>query len=195
MMDLSKLRSMADRLHVKLRIAEERIEEERKGLREARASVRHAEEAQHLLQTVAQQVQETAHRQIAGVVTKALQAAGFDYTFEIQFQRKRGKTEAKLRLRQGKLVLDDPMNQASGGALDVASFALRIVCLLLRTPKPRRLLVLDEPFRFVNGERNQALVAQMVEVLAEEMGVQIVMVTDDSWLEIGAVRPIENSAK
>lgn len=44
-----------------------------------------------------------------------------------------------------------------------------------------------ETIKHLNGEEYQARVGGMLEALAGEMGVQIVMVTDDDWLRIGKV--------
>ena len=109
------------------------------------------------------------------------------YEFKIEFEQKRGRTEAKLILERDGLILENPAEEAGGGVLDVAAFALRLACVALALPRRRRLLVLDEPFRFVNGEEYQSRIGGMLEVLAAETGMQIILVTDDDWLKIGKV--------
>ncbi|MCH8068353.1 MAG: ATPase, partial [Candidatus Marinimicrobia bacterium] len=75
-----------------------------------------------MAQQVAQNIQQQAHDQIAGVVTRCLQAVFDDsYEFHIDFERKRGRTEAQLYFsRNGNRL--DPMSASGGGCVDLASF-------------------------------------------------------------------------
>lgn len=163
------------------------VAEERAAHKAARQRLGHAKQAQALAQRVAAGVQAAAHSQIAAVVSRCLTAVfGPEaYQFKIAFEQKRGKTEARLLLTRGGLELD-PLDSAGGGVVDVAAFALRLAALVLERPARRRLLVLDEPFRFVSKEYQPA-VRQLIETLAAEMQVQIIMVTHNVELEIGKV--------
>lgn len=142
-------------------------------------------------QETAREIQERAHQRIASVVTRCLKTIFGDdaYDFMIRFESKRGQTEAQLMLvRDG--VEIEPMEAAGGGVVDVAAFALRLACLVLSRPPVRRLLLLDEPFKFVSmGYREQ--IRGLLLGLAEEMGVQIIMVTHLDDLRIGQVVEIE----
>ena len=165
------------------------VSEEKKILRELEERETDTTQAQKLIQMIAETVQKSAHSQIAAVVTKCLQAIfGNDsYEFKIIFERKRGKTEAKLVLEKDGLVLDDPTNEAGGGCLDVAALALRLACLVLSRPRLRKIIVADEPMKNVNGEIYQERMGTMLETLAEDFGIQFILVSDDSWLHIGKV--------
>lgn len=145
-----------------------------------------AQEAQEVLQQVAETIQERAHRRISMVVSKCLETVFEDpYEFVIRFEKKRGKTEAViLFLRDGMEI--DPLTASGGGAVDVAAFALRTACLALSRPAPRKLVVLDEPFKFVSAQYREN-VKLMLEKLAEDMGFQIVMVTHINELVTGNV--------
>jgi len=145
-----------------------------------------AETARRLLQGVASAVQQKAHGQIASVVSRCLEAVFDDpYEFRVEFLEKRGKTEANmLFVRSGNPV--DPMSASGGGVVDVAAFAARLACLMLSRPARRRLLVLDEPFRFVSRDLRPR-VRELVEVLAGEMQMQFVLVTHDPQLAVGRV--------
>ncbi len=164
-----------------------RVKEEKTALREALSRLHHAQEAQALLQSVARDVQQQAHTRVAEVVTRCLRAVGFDYDFRIEFNKKRGRTEAQLQFVRGGLVIDDPTASSGGGAVDVAAFALRLSALMLSRPPRRKLLCLDEPCKNVNGEEFQSRVGALILKLAEELGVQFVIVSDDSWLRVGKV--------
>jgi ABC-type uncharacterized transport system YnjBCD ATPase subunit len=85
------------------------------------------------------------------------------------------------------VVLDDPLNEVGGGVIDVASLALRLSCILLMRPPMRRLLVLDEPFSNIRGESNKARTREMLQMLATEMGIQIVINTDIPAYRLGTV--------
>jgi DNA repair exonuclease SbcCD ATPase subunit len=150
------------------------------------------EEARGILQAVAQSVQQTVHDKVAGVVSTCLSAV-FDepYEFHINFVQKRGRTEAELVfVRDGVEV--DPMTASGGGVVDVVSFALRLACLMLTRPAPRKLIVLDEPFKFVSAEYRDRI-REMLLGLAGQMGVQFIMVTHVRELECGKVIRMEGS--
>lgn len=154
--------------------------------KEARFRLKAAEKAQQIIQELAKGIQETVHKQIASVVTRCL-CAVFDepYNFQIKFERKRGKTEARLVFIRGDLEID-PLSSAGGGVIDVAAFALRVSCIMLSRPAIRKVLFLDEPFKFVS-EQYRPAVAGMLEMLSNEFQMQIVMVTHIKELELGTV--------
>lgn len=169
-----------------LRASEHDLKEEGAAWAAAEDAAVDAEEAQKVVQLVAQTVQQKAHDRIAGVVSRCLEAV-FDepYEFKINFEQKRGRTEASLVfVREGLSV--DPLTASGGGVVDVAAFALRLSCLLLARPPLRRTVVLDEPFRFVS-EGYRPRVRQMLEQLSKELEVQFVVVTHDEAYKTGKV--------
>lgn len=158
----------------------------RRDLASAEEAYYASEEAQQIVQVLAETVQEEAHHRIAGVVSRCLVTV-FDtpYEFNITFERARGRTEARLAfVRDGVTV--SPMDAAGGGVVDVAAFALRLSCLMLSRPPKRRVVVMDEPFKFVSAEYRPA-VRTMLEDLATELGVQFIMVTHIEELQCGTV--------
>lgn len=168
---MDNLRQQVTALRSRRDLASRMVETEETALAEAREHLATAEEAQSLIQTVAQTVQQIAHQQIASVVTRCLKTVFGEegYDFHIEFERKRGKTEARLLfLKDGNEV--SPTGASGGGAVDVAAFALRLAALVLVRPKRRRLLVLDEPLKWLNGSTYQERVGELLEMLAKEMG-------------------------
>jgi ABC-type glutathione transport system ATPase component len=142
--------------------------------------------AQEVLQLLAQAVQQKAHERICHVVSSCLSAVFDDpYSFHIEFERKRGRTEAALRFRRRGLEVD-PLTASGGGVVDVASFALRIACLVMHRPKLSRVLVLDEPFRFVSAQYQEG-VRTMLEQISAEMKVQIIFITHNPELATGKI--------
>jgi len=188
MADLARWRKTMDRLtaeHGQRRAEVARESAEVTRLQQSRRSV---EEAQRIAQSVAQAIQQTVHRRIADVVSRCLLAV-FDepYSFKIEFDRKRGKTEAVMVFERGGAKLDDPLNEIGGGVVDVAAFALRLACLLLKRPAGRRMLVLDEPFKCLRGGQNRARTRVMLERLSEELGLQLLICTDIPEYRLGTV--------
>lgn len=188
MIELIQLRRKVDSLLIEHSHVSRRVREERLALKTARQHLADILSAQKLVQTAAEQVQTSAHSRIANVVSHCLNAVfGEDaYGFKINFSKKRGKTEAELCFTlKGKEL--DPTTASGGGAVDVAAFALRLACLTLSTPRRRKLLVADEPWKFVNGEVYQERVGQLLMELSKDMNIQMLIVSDDDWLKIGKV--------
>lgn len=183
------VRKKLDSLLGQYRHALIKVEEETALLKEAQGRVEDTLKAQKIIQEVAEAVQNKAHRQITSVVCRCLEAVFEEdaYEFQINFVQKRGKTEAQLLMIDKGVVLDDPLHQGGGGQCEVASFALRLACLLLEKPQRRRVLFLDEPFRNVNGDVYQERMGGMLLSLAKELNVQMVIVSDDSWMKVGKV--------
>lgn len=179
-------RSQINDILIEHRIASDSIEIERRSLIEVNNQLTNSEDAQKVIQIVASSVQELAHNKIADVVSRCLEAI-FDepYKFKIKFERKRGKTEAKLLFERNGLEVD-PLTASGGGVIDVASFALRLASLILTRPPLRRLMVNDEPFRFISAEY-RSRVKTLLETLSEEMKIQFVQVTHIDALKCGKV--------
>ena len=141
-------------------------------------------DCQELGQIVAQGIQQRAHSMIAKVVSQCLETI-FDepYAFQIIFERKRGKTEARLVFERDGMEID-PMTASGGGVIDVASFALRLAAIVLTKPHSRKIIIMDEPFRFLSeGYRDR--VRQMLQDLTREYDFQFIMVTHIKELVCG----------
>lgn len=175
-----------DTIAFQLRQAKSAFENEQKELDKATSLLHAAQEAQEVLQHLAQAVQQQAHQKISEVVSSCLSTVFDDpYEFKIVFERKRGRTEAQLRFTRRGIDVD-PLTAAGGGMVDVAAFALRIACLVLHRPKLSRVVVLDEPMKFVSAKYRDN-VKEMMERISKDMGVQIVQVTHIEELTMGKV--------
>lgn len=188
-----KLRVRIDGALAEYRHAKANVKEERQALAKAKSEVKDIEQAQKILQQVAQSVQQSAHEQISHVVTRCLKAIFGDdaYEFAIRFEQKRGKTEARLVfIRDG--VEFDPTYDIGDGVLEVASFALRLSALLLNRPPLRRLIILDEPFKNIRGKKYRERIRDLVVQLAEELDFQFIINIDvDAYPEFELERVIE----
>ena len=186
MIDFDQEEKAVARIASDLDHIEKTVAEEKDNVSKATKLLHRTQTAQEVLQLIAQAVQQKAHERIAGVVSSCLSAVFDDpYEFKIEFERKRGRTEATLRFCRGGLIVD-PLTASGGGVVDVAAFALRAACLMLHRPRLSRLIVLDEPFRFVSAEY-QSNVRSMLEELSADLKLQIIFVTHNESLATGKV--------
>jgi len=186
-MNLSELRDRANTLLVQHTHARQSVKDEKQNLRQLQAKVQHTEEAQRIVQECAQKVQESAHKSIAGIVSRCLKAVFGKgaYDFEIQFEQKRGRTEARPTfLRDDHEV--KPLGGSGGGCVDIAALALRLAKIVQNRPPLRRLLVLDEPFTKLSKEYHH-LVPELLETLSEELDLQILYCTNFPAYQCGKV--------
>lgn len=187
MIDFAFEDSCIHELSFRINHLKESLTTEEKALKKAEKTLTRSQDAQEILQHLAQAIQQRAHDKISEVVSHCLSAVfGEDaYTFKIEFERKRGRTEAHLRFVRGDLDVD-PMTASGGGVIDVAAFALRIACLMLHRPRLSRVVVLDEPFKFLSVEYRPQ-VREMLEQISKEMGLQVILVTHIDELATGKV--------
>lgn len=185
-------REKAARLAARFAAAEEAHTAAKDELAAADSLAAAADEAQRHAQETAKAVQQVVHDRVASLVTRCLEAV-FDerYEFDIVFEEKRGRTEARLVLRRGGAEVD-PMSSVGGGVVDVVAFALRLACLMLHRPRLRRLLVLDEPFKYV-GAADRPRVRQLLEELSAELEVQFFIITHMDELRLGQVVDLDRS--
>lgn len=115
------------------------------------------------------------------LVTMAIHAI-FDDTIGFVVNINEEKSEVDFSLLKG--GQPHPIIDFVGeGLVDVISFALRVSILLLsRRPK---VLVLDEPFRFLNKARHAAA-GELISRLSKDLGIQFVIVTHSDDLMEGA---------
>lgn len=140
------------------------------------------EEAQAFIQQVAKETQEQLRYHIEDIVQLALDAVfPGEYDFRVIFEIKRGKTEARLCFLRDNIEID-PLTSAGGGVSDVVAFALRLAVWSLG--KTRRLVILDEPFRYLSKDL-QPKAGEMLRKLSSRLKLQVVMVThEEEMIEI-----------
>jgi hypothetical protein len=178
-------------LAARYRSAGETVAKGRSAVKRADSRIADLSTALAIVQGSAEEVQNFVHSRIADLVEKCLGSVFQDpYKFQIKFVKKRGKTEAHpVFVRNGNEL---SYKDVGGGVIDVTSFALRLACLSLMNPRPRKLLVLDEPFRFLSKRKDyRERIKILLETLSKEMGFQIIQVTHDSELEVGKVVVID----
>lgn len=188
---LPQYRRIVNRLLADYRLADTTVRGEGFEFEQLSGKIGSVQQAQVILQTIAQRLQQQAHERIARVVTRCLVSVFEDpYEFQIRWEQRRGQTEAVMVFVRDGVSLSDPLNEIGGGVIDVVAFALRLAAILLSRPARRRLLVLDEPFRFVSRRYRKRLRA-VVEQLSKEMGFQFIVVTHLEDFEVGEVINLE----
>jgi len=138
-----------------------------------------AEEAQVIIQTVAQQTQQELEYQVSDLVSLALSSV-FDepYEFVVDFEIKRGKTECNLHFdRDGNDV--DPLEDSGYGAVDIASFGLRTSLLAITQPNNASILILDEPLKHLKGLEANRRAIQTFKMVSDKLGIQIITIPDE----------------
>jgi len=160
---------------------------EKEEVLKAKCHLRNVEEAQKIAQIVAANIERKAHSQISGVVSLCLaEIFGGSYKFQLRFDRKRGKTQISLDLLKDGNSVGNVLENDSGGVADICGFALRLSAAMLMKPRPRRILILDEPFKFVSMEY-RSRIKSLIEKLSKDFELQIVLVTHIKELELGKI--------
>ena len=144
-----------------------------------RESLELHEQVLGVLTSVGEARQESAQRQVEGLVTRALQSIfeeGLSFHLIQEVKANRAEVDFVLRSKYGDTEIDTPVMEARGGGMAaVVGFVLRLVVLLL-TPGARRVLFLDESFGMVSAEYEPRL-AEFLRQVADKAGVQIVLIT------------------
>lgn len=135
------------------------------------------EKVQVLIQNTAKETQEKLRYHIEDIVNTALDTCfPGEYSFVVDFQIKRGKTEAELYLdKDGEKI--NPIDASGGGVVDIASFALRLSAWTLSHTD--NVIALDEPAKFLSRDL-RPLFGDILKTLSEKLNLQIIMVTHDS---------------
>lgn len=189
MTPLVEIRRKLQRFQIQKEQASANLETDALALAAAQSHETDCQKARQILQEVAEAVQNKALEQIASVVSRCLKTVFAEdaYDFHLRLEPKRGKTEVTILFHKDGVEMAEPLDESSGGQTEIAAFALRLVTIMLSSPKQRRLLVLDEPFKSVHGEMYRNRLAAMLPALAKELGFQIIIATGLDWLKIGKV--------
>jgi len=159
----------ANKNHVEKQLMESKV-----GSKTLKKRYDNALKARKVIQKVAQDTQQELEYHVSNLVTMAEHAIFDDpYNFEIEFVQRRNKTECDLWFSRND-VRQDPMSSAGGGALDVASFALR--CSFWALNRTRPVIVLDEPFKFLSRDL-QEKASQMIKSVSEKLHIQFIIVS------------------
>ena len=148
----------------------ENRKKEKQRLEKLRSSL---EIAQVFIQKVAQETQQNLKFHIEDIVQLAVDSCfPGEYIFQVNFEIKRGQTEASLVFMKNGIPVD-PVDASGGGVVDLAAFALRIAVWSLG--KTEKIIILDEPFRFLSRNLHHSA-GEILKKLSEKLELQIIMV-------------------
>lgn len=170
---LERKKGQKDQLLQSINRLEEQIEADR------RSMIRH-ERALEIVKQVGLATQKQLEYHLSEQVSLAMEAVFDDpYRLKINFQEKRGKTEAELLFCRRDMELP-PVGFTGGGAIDIASLALRIAYLSMRQDKKVwPFLLLDEPFSRLKGEEANKRALNIIQEISRNLKLQIIMVSDE----------------
>lgn len=152
-------------------------------------------ETSFIINEVAQNTQRKLEFCLSELVTLALSSTFPEkgYKFKVIFEKKREKTEVSFNFedRNGELI--DPMDDSGGGVIDITSFALRLALYAIMPNKPDNVFILDEPFKHLRGAINQERTSEMIKMISQKLGVQIIMISDVNFsIEADKVFEVRN---
>ncbi len=135
------------------------------------------ERALELVKSVGLATQSQLEYHLSDMVSTGLNTVFDDvYDFKVQFEIHRGKTECNLFFeKDGELAHP---KFSGGGELDIAAFCLRCAAWSMKK-KYRPVLVLDEPWKHLKGEKENTRAIQLMKTLSRELGLQIICVNDE----------------
>lgn len=178
-MTLTNLQNKYNQLQGKKDYLEKEIKVLEMKIVKGRRQVTLLEKAIAFVQEIGLKTQQQLQFHISDIVSVALHSVFNEpYTFEAQFEQRRSKTECHLLFERGGSRVS-PIDAAGGGAVDVASFALRVVSYCLKPN--RKVLILDEPFRYLSRDL-QSNAGEVLKKLSNDLNLQIIMVTHEEQL-------------
>jgi len=144
-----------------------------------RQLIRH-ERALEITKQVGLTTQKQLEYHLAEQVSLAMEAVFDDpYRLIVNFLEKRGKTEVELLFSRRDMEFP-PLGSAGGGAIDIASLALRIAYWAMRRDKKiRPLLLLDEPFSQLKGEEANKRALAIMQEISKNLKLQIITISDE----------------
>lgn len=163
-------------------------------IRDAKRLIRRHEQAREIIREVGLKTQEELSYHISDITSLALEAV-FDDPYELvaEFVQRRNKTECDLYFARDEMKVD-PITASGGGAVDVASFALRIAAWSMMVPRRRNVIILDEPMRFLSEDR-QEQASLMIKELSTRLGLQFIIITHEQNLATSADRVFQVSKR
>jgi len=178
MTDIKDLRSKLDKWKGAKEVFQNNIDKLKLKVEENQKALRRHEKVREMIRKIGLKTQEQLCYNISEITSMALNSVlSNPYDLELEFVERRNKTECDIWFtRDGNRI--KPFD-GGGGAVDVASFALRIASWSMQSPRSRNTLILDEPFKHLKGEKANRRMLEMVHQVSHKLGIQIIMVSDE----------------
>ncbi len=142
---------------------------------------RRHEQAKEVLKIVGLDTQRQLQYHISDIASLALNSIFEDpYELQLDFVERRDKTECDIFFnRDGEKI--DPLTSSGGGAVDIASFALRIASWSMQVPHTRNTIFLDEPMKNLSAEYREKG-SEMLKQVSKKLGIQFIIINHEPML-------------
>lgn len=161
---------------------------------ELRKAISRHEQAKEILKAIGLKTQQQLQYHISDIASLALDAV-FENPYELilEFVERRDKTECDIVfVKEGEKV--DPLTESGGGAVDIASFALRIASWSMQNPKTRNTIFLDEPMKNLSPEYRERG-STMLKTVSQRLGIQLIIINHEPILTSNADKVIKIGKK
>lgn len=186
-MSLQILRSVLDQRKGKRDQILENLKNVKKKIKDNQKELIICEQALEVVKVVGLETQRSLQYHVSGITSLALESVFEDpYKLTMEFVERRNKSECDLLFEKGGDRVD-PLSSSGGGAVDIAAFALRIASWSMKSPRNRPVMVLDEPLKNLDVDR-QTKGSEMIKEVAEKLGIQFIIVTHEEALTDAADR-------
>ena len=193
-MKIPDLRNLLEQRKGKKEQIEQTLANAELEIKEKSRDLRRHEQARAIIKEAGLHTQQQLQFHISDIASLALNAVFDDpYELSVEFVERRNKTECDLFfLRNGDKI--NPMDASGGGAVDVASFALRIASWSMQSPKSNNVIILDEPMKHLSPEYREKG-SQMIKEISDKLGIQFIIVNHEPILTTFADRVFKVSIK
>ena len=178
-------------LETRLSITKESLQKAREESQRAETAAELYKACAELLVNTSLTIQRKTTDKIAQIVTDLYQYVFLsEDRFVIKVDTKRSVPVASFFIetkKDGKTILLDPLKSDGGGKVDVISLGLRLAALLLYRPALNKVLILDEPLRFLSSTATSSKpyrlrAVEFLKQIAHEYNIQVIAVTHDTEL-------------
>lgn len=186
--EILALQKLESAVKAKKELVDASLKEQRELFSAAKTSVELYNKCTQLLIDTSLAIQEKTTSKIAQIVTSLYQAVfqnKDEFVIKVDTKRKTPVAEFLLKTTKGNQeVLIDPVEADGGGKLDVIALGLRLAALLLYKPDLNKVLILDEPMRFISSNTTSEFpyrrrAVAFLKDIAKTYGIQIIAVTHD----------------
>jgi predicted ATPase len=190
-MDLNELKRRVAEAAGQRSVYEQQLAAAKKAYIKAMKEKRLCEAAIAIVTAVGETLQQRISIRLSSVASRALQSVFPDpYRVVVEFApTARGTIEAQIQFeRDGQRfrpVLPSGQLLAGGGPVEMAAWGLRVALWGQLKPRPRPIMLMDEPFRFLQ-EDLQPVAAEVLREISEKAGIQFIIVTHSAGLAEGA---------
>jgi DNA repair exonuclease SbcCD ATPase subunit len=194
MSSIKEIRKTLEQRKGQLNQIKKDLRETRQSVKETKLNLIYHEQAREILREAGLKTQQTLSYHIGEITSLALDAVFEEpYTLEVDFVERRNKTECDLTFqREGNKV--SPLDASGGGAIDVATFALRVSSWSMKNPHTRNVIILDEPLKNLDEIRLEKA-SKMLKEVSDRLNIQFIIVTHETTLTQFADRVFEVSIR